>query len=270
MLLLNSTIQKKLGDVAHGRVARIGGTVNQLFTYNHCTVQDFNVLDGGYGNVSSWNSISNLTQVINVLKRRTWQELRHMAQGDRVPLDRETVIIDAHSAYTLSNHRSKYDCCISSNVIEHSYNPILLLLNFHFLTKTDGWQYHAIPHYKYTFDVYRRPTELDHFVEDFKNSVTMSDTTHYRDYIYSAIIKHGYKRNYHRVYPIDYPFIHFHVFDENNVRQLFEYVFSKVTVDVLRTDEFSDNVVLSSNKLNPRFVARHKETIKHYSRLLLK
>jgi hypothetical protein len=163
-----------------------------------------------------------------------------------------------------------YDGCISSNVIEHSYNPILLLLNFHYLTKKNGWQYHAIPHYKYTFDVYRKPTTLAHFIKDFNEMATEEDTSHYKDYAYSAIIKHGFKREYHKTYPISYPFIHFHVFDETTIRDLFEYVFTDVTVDVLRTDEFSDVIVLASNKLNPKFISTHKSGIKKYSENLLK
>ena len=88
MLLHNTNIEAELSK-RDGKIARVGGTVNQLFTYTNCVVQDFNVLDGGYGNVSSWKSITDAKQAFNVIKRQTWQEIRHIVQGDKVPLDRK-------------------------------------------------------------------------------------------------------------------------------------------------------------------------------------
>lgn len=269
MLLHKSDIQNKVTNNIKGTIARIGGTVNQLMSYDNCTVQDFNVLDGGYGDVRRWNSSKDVKQAFNTLKRQAWQELRHVLYGDKVPLDRATVIADAHFAYRLQRYKHTFDACISSNVIEHSYNPILLLLNFHFLTKKHGWQHHAIPHYKFTFDKYRKPTPVSDFINDFEKSINENDTTHTRDYVMSAIIKSGYKKEYHKIYPISYPFMHFHVFDEHNTRKLFEYVFTNVTVDVIRTQEFSDVVVIANNNLNPRFVAKHKKIIEKYSKNIM-
>ncbi len=156
---------------------------------------------------------------------------------------------------------NRYACSISSNMIEPSSNPLFLLLNFYYITLKDGYQFHAIPHYKYTYDRYRQPTRLEHLISDFKHITGKDDTTHNEDYIQSAIVKDGWQKDFHKKYPTKYPFIHFHVFDESTVKDLFKYMFEDVTNDVLRTDVFSDNVVICRNRLNPGFIEEHREIL---------
>lgn len=51
----------------------------------------------------------------------------------------------------------RYDAAILSNLTGHSPNPIWLLLNFYCITRKTGHQFHAIPHYAYTCDRFRKP-----------------------------------------------------------------------------------------------------------------
>jgi hypothetical protein len=106
---------------------------------------------------------------------------------------------------------------------------------------------------------------LEHFVEDFQNRVGTSDTTHNEDYIQSAIVKHGWQKEFHEKYPVAYPYMHFHVFDEHNTKALFELMFEDVVNDVVKTEEFSDNVVLCRNQLNDRFLGRYGNIVRRYS-----
>lgn len=263
-LLLNTPIETIVNEKIKGKIARVGGTVNQLLRYEDCVVEDINLPDGGYGVVTDIDKARSPLDMFRTLKKYAKQELTFMRKGSRVPRDRKTIILDLHTAYLHGRLRARYDCAVSSNVIEHSPNPILILLNFYFITKVGGYQFHAIPHYKHTFDMYRTPTPLEHLVEDFERMMTDDDTSHREDYRQSAVVKHGWQREYHEKYPISYPYMHYHVFDETNIRGLAELMFEDVCTDVLKTEEFSDNVVIFSNKLNDTFCRRFDKLISHY------
>lgn len=260
MLLNKSDLDQQVNNKICGLVARVGGCADQLFKYENCIVEDINVADGGYGRVrSGFNAILNL-------KKNIRQEIKFKKHGWKVPRDRKTILMDMHYAYKAEKYFSKYNAILSSNVIEHSPNPIWLLLNFHFLTQKDGYQFHAIPNYQFTFDMYRQPTELKHFVDDFEKLINRQDTQHTEDYAQSAIEKHGWQKKFHQEYPLTYPFIHFHVFDEKCTKELFTYIFEDVVTDVIRTEEFGDNLVLCRNTLKKSFVEKYGDLMNTYKK----
>jgi len=268
-LLLQTNIDREVEEKIVGSVARAGGTVNQLLSYKNCTVEDINIVDGGFGVINKLSSRrSNLLSLSYVKKMK--QELEYLLRGPCVPRDRKTIILDMHKAYLVSDLAGKYDCVVSSNLLEHSPNPIFLLLNFYFITKEGGYQFHAIPHYKYTYDRFRMPTPVEHLIEDFENFTGEDDTTHVEDYAQSAIEKDGWQREFHKRYPLRYPFIHFHVFDEYNTAQLMQFMFQEVVNDVLKNEQFSDNVVIFKNALNPEFVSKYRPLIEKYSQNLVR
>ena len=265
-LLLNSDIEQKIKLHICGKIARIGGSVNQLMDYQKCTVEDINLVDGGYGIVRSMNGIRSPLQMLKVIQRYLSQERKFLLHGYAVPRDRKTISLDIHNAHEVPALARRFDAAISSNMIEHSPNPIFLLLNLYLITKIGGFQYHAIPHYRYTFDVHRAPTPFEHMLEDFENKMDALDTSHHADYVQSAIEKHGWQRSFHEKYPVAYPYMHFHVFDEYNVKQLFELMFEDVVSDVFKTEEYSDNVVICRNVLNKDFISRYGSLIESYSK----
>lgn len=260
-LLLGTDIDYLVEKNIQGYVARAGGTVDQLIDYKRCRVEDINIPDGGFGKVLQTGQRSVSAKSLSILKRHLKQEFKFLVHGPRIPRDRKTIVLDMHDAHTMPELHNRYDAAISSNLIEHSPNPIWLLLNFYFITRKTGHQFHAIPHYAYTYDRYRKPTPLEHFVEDFENRTGYTDTTHVEDYRQSAIEKDGWQRRFHETYPLEYPFIHFHVFDEHNTKALLSYVFQDVAADVYKTERFSDNVVLCSNSLNPEFAEKYKNLL---------
>lgn len=270
-LLLGTDIDRLVNTKIEGRVARVGGTVNQLLTYDRLKIReviDINLVDDFFGTTSLSNA-KDAGKLVRGVISRFKQELLRIAKGVRVPLDRKTLVLDVHEAYKCPELKGLYDCTISSNLIEHSPNPIFLLLNIHFMSRRGGYQFHAIPHYKYTYDVYRTPTPLEHLIEDFEKKTDITDKTHHEEYIRSAIEQHGWMKKFHQTYPIAPPYIHFHVFDEHNTRSLMELMFQDVVSDVLKNENFSDNVVLFRNELNPDFVARFKWLIDEYSSAFL-
>jgi len=260
-LLLHSDIETKVNTLLKGNIARVGGRMGQLFQYKNCKVTDINVIDGGYGKVHRG---LNLKSFYKSTKQQIRQELLWMYKGESEPRDRKTILLDMHFAMQNNNLHHKFAATISSNVLEHSPNPIYLLLNFHFITKENGWQFHAIPNYRYTFDCHRKPTPIEHLIEDFEKKIWFDDTSHNSDYIQSAIEKHGWQKSFHEKYPVSYPFMHFHVFDENNVRKLAEFMFEDVTVDILKNEKFGDNMLLVRNKLKPKFIEKYKSLLNDY------
>lgn len=261
-LLLGTQIDDLVKKQVRGFLARAGGTVDQLIDYRRCVVEDINIPDGGFGKVWKPNGQISLRDSLQFIRRTIKQEFKFLAAGHRIPRDRKTVVLDMHDAHKRPELHNRYECSISSNVLEHSPNPVMLLLNFYFVTKKGGCQFHAIPHYKYTYDRFRKPTPLDHFIKDFEKKADRTDLSHVEDYRQSAIEKDGWQRAFHERYPLEYPFIHFHVFDEENTKALLEYVFEDVVNDVYKTERFSDNVVLFSNKLNPRFAEKYKRVLR--------
>ena len=129
-LLFNTDLENQVNIKIRGRISRVGGRVNQLLLYKKCMVEDFNVGDGGYGRARS-----GLRAVLN-LKKMLRQEILFSTHGWKIPRDRKTTIMDMNYAHEKNLH-GRYDATISSNVIEHSPNPIWLLLNFHFITKSE-------------------------------------------------------------------------------------------------------------------------------------
>ncbi len=268
-LLLNTDIEARIHKHIRGKVARIGGSVNQMMDYEGIDVIDINVLDGGFGYVKKIRDIRSFRNLLGTIQRFVKQEYKRFRYGKKFGLDRKTIILDMHDAHTRLDLKHTFDASITSNVVEHAPNPLLFLLNCYFITKKGGYQYHAIPHYKYTYDMYRKPTPFQEFIDDFEKKTGLDDTTHVDDYIQSAIIKHGWQRKFHSEYPVAYPFMHHHVYDEDIVRQLGNYIFEEVTNDIYKTDFHSDNVIIFKNTLNKEFLKKHMNLINEYSKNFL-
>lgn len=263
-LLHNTNIEDIVTNRITGNIARVGGRMNQLITYKKSKVTDINIIDGGYGIVSSKLNKKNILNYLNTTKRQIRQEISWLLHGNCELRDRKTIILDMHFAILDISLQNKFENLISSNVIEHSPNPIWFLLNFHFITNENGYQFHAIPNYRYTFDKFRQPTPVSHMIHDFETMTWFDDGSHNDEYTKSAIVKHGHQRKFHETYPVSYPYIHFHVFDENNTKELIEYMFEDVTVDCINTNKFGDNLVIFRNKLNSKFLERHSSLINQF------
>jgi hypothetical protein len=239
-----------------GRLARIGGKVDQLIGYRHCTVEDINI-DNRRQKKFGTSPLGMIRYGYDLCE----QELRYLRKGYRAVRDRKTRFFDVHEAIRLGKCRHSYNGILSSNVIEHSYNVIFFLLNMHFLVEKSGYHYHAIPNYRFTFDRFRTPTPIGHFIDDFKNMTTENDcAAHAREH-YASVLRSDESPT--ATMPV-FPAIHCHVFDEHNTRELFEFIFEEVTVDVIKTDAFNDVLVLCRNTLNAAFRKKFADTIKKY------
>ena len=233
-----------------GNVARIGGTVNQYIDYDLCKVVDFNLADGGYGQATAINR-NIINRIIYKLKG-VRKELLYLRYGEKIPRPFRMVIHDFHLEPPVK-YQNKFDCVISSNVIEHSPNPIKLLLNLSKLLNENGWIFHAIPSAKHCYDKYRNISNVEHMIEDYKNDTDLNDQTHIKDYYNSAVLKDGYQKGFHEIYPVTYPYIHQHTFDLKNVNDLFSSIFQDVNVYLDQTEEWNDIFVIYKNKIRDEF-----------------
>lgn len=71
-----------------------------------------------------------------------------------------------------------YDFVVSSHMLEHSANPLAVLLGWKRVLKLNGRLLLVLPHRDGTFDHRRPVTSLDHLVQDFNNQVGEDDQTH--------------------------------------------------------------------------------------------
>jgi hypothetical protein len=255
-LLLNSSIEQKLNNNLRGHLARIGGKVDQVFGYKNCTVEDINI-ENRVSNKFGRSFIGRLRYGYDLLE----QEIRFWRKGYHAVRDRKTCFFDVHQAISQKKLPACFDGILSSNVIEHSHNPIWFLLNMQFLVKQDGYHFHAIPCYRFTFDQYRQPTTLQHLIEDFTTMTTPENCQIHADEHHHSALKWdkvlGDKKP-------SYPGIHCHVFDEHNTKALFEMIFQDVTVDIIQNEKYGDVLVTCRNALNPEFKAKFGKAMGKY------
>ena len=117
-----------------------------------------------------------------------------------------------------------YDFLLSSHCLEHIANPIKALKEWQRVVKPGGSFVIVLPHYIHTFDRKRKPTPLQHMVDDFERGTGEDDLTHFKE-VYTPAANPS---------PTDLEIrdllwnnmtnrmIHHHVFDESNSRQLLE------------------------------------------------
>lgn len=255
-LLLKTDIEKKVRANITGNLARVGGKVEQVVSYKNCIVEDINIANRRSCKFGS-STIGKLRYCFDLLE----QEIRFWRKGYRAIRDRKTLFIDLHDALSCKHLKKKYDGVLSSHVIEHSYNAIWFLLNMHFLVRERGYHFHAIPCYRYTFDQFRTPTTLKHFIDDFKNITTKNDLKHHAREHHESALQWDKVRGAEKP---KFPRIHCHVFDEHNTKELFEFIFEDVTVDIIKKGEFRDVLVMCRNTLNPVFRKKFAEVFSSY------
>jgi SAM-dependent methyltransferase len=73
---------------------------------------------------------------------------------------------------------NSYDFVLSSHTLEHTANPLRVLLEWKRLLKSGGIMVLVLPHRDGTFDHRRPVTPLAHLIEDFEHNTSEDDLTH--------------------------------------------------------------------------------------------
>ena len=132
-----------------------------------------------------------------------------------------------------------YDFVLSSHSLEHIANPVKALGEWMRIIKPGGAFIVVLPDYRLTFDHRRRPTSVDHMMEDYQLRTDENDLTHLteilelHDLALDPFV--ASKADFHQrsLRNFENRCLHHHVFDERNSRELFETVGLRVEVQEL-------------------------------------
>jgi SAM-dependent methyltransferase len=130
-----------------------------------------------------------------------------------------------------------YDFVLSSHNLEHISNPIRALKEWTRVVKPGGAIIVLLPDYRRTFDHRRKPTPIEHMLEDYELTRDETDLTHLEEILELHDLSRdpgGVSNEHFRQRSLrnfENRCLHHHVFDERNSRELFEAI--GLTVQVL-------------------------------------
>ncbi|MBS1660104.1 MAG: methyltransferase domain-containing protein [Bacteroidetes bacterium] len=75
------------------------------------------------------------------------------------------------------------DFVIANHFIEHCQNPAMTIENLLRVLKKGGVLFMAIPDKRYTFDIDRDLTDMEHFIRDYREGPAWSEESHYQDFV---------------------------------------------------------------------------------------
>ena len=133
---------------------------------------------------------------------------------------------------------STYDVVLSSHNLEHFANPVKALKEWQRVLTSKGALVLVLPYYRATFDHLREPTSVDHMLDDFEQNTGEDDLTHLPEILkkhdLTKDIAAGSKQDFHKRSLDNFlnRYLHHHVFDEHNSRDLL----SRVGFEVLSVD----------------------------------
>jgi predicted SAM-dependent methyltransferase len=145
---------------------------------------------------------------------------RHYVELAELPLV-ETDIIDNGESLDRIADRSQ-DFVVANHFIEHCQNPILTIKNLLRVLKVGGVVYMAVPDKRYTFDVDRPCTSIEHLMKDYVEGPAGSKRQHFEEWtrLVNKSPESRVAQEVTHLINIDYS-IHFHVW---GARELLNFV----------------------------------------------
>lgn len=101
------------------------------------------------------------------------QEGSTFKYGNRIG---QQFIMEASNLNLISD--STYDGILSSHCLEHTANPIKVILEWKRVIKSDGYLLLVLPNKEFTFDHKRPITTINHLIDDYENCIGEDDLTH--------------------------------------------------------------------------------------------
>jgi SAM-dependent methyltransferase len=110
------------------------------------------------------------------------------------------------------------DFVVANHFLEHSENPIGALLNMFRVLRTGGILYLAVPDKRFTFDLKRPTTPLDHLLRDYEDGPDYSRRSHFEEWarLVDDVPEPDIERHVADLIARDYS-IHFHVWTQADV-----------------------------------------------------
>lgn len=122
------------------------------------------------------------TARVKYVDRLTVEELRtHYVELAELPLVEVDIIDDGETLATIPD--GKLDFVIANHFFEHCQDPIFTLENLLRVLKTGGIIYLAVPDKRFTRDVRREVTSLEHLERDHREGPDWSRRQHYDEWV---------------------------------------------------------------------------------------
>jgi SAM-dependent methyltransferase len=121
------------------------------------------------------------TARVKYVDRMNAADLRqHYPELVKQPLVEPQIIDDGETLVTIAD--ATQDFVIANHFIEHCENPLLTFHNLLRVLKPGGVVFMAVPDKRFTFDVDRPVTTLDHVLRDFAEGPEWSKRQHYEEW----------------------------------------------------------------------------------------
>lgn len=104
----------------------------------------------------------------------------HYPELNSVELVNPDILADGELLESIQD--STQDFVIANHFIEHCQNPFLALSNMFRVLKPGGILYLAVPDKRYTFDVDRPVTTVEHVIEDYEKGPAWSKRQHFEEW----------------------------------------------------------------------------------------
>ncbi len=151
----------------------------------------------------------------HTLKRETYRELNDYL------LIIPTILASSETLGPIK--QASLDFIIANHMLEHSENPIQVLLNMSSKLKSDGLVYLAIPDKRASFDKKRSITPPNHILSDFVDGPHASRESHMREYGKKVMnLREKKLEEYIAKFDHNSDDIHFHVWTPNSFRELLQ------------------------------------------------
>lgn len=161
--------------------------INRFSTLNRETIAK-TYLEGDGIEIGALNfplktSVKCNTKYVDIIDKKT--------QLSIFPELKETEIVDVdiieNGEHLKSFSSDSQDYIIANHFLEHCQNPIGTIERFLSVLKPNGVIFMAIPDKRYTFDLNREVTQIDHLVKDYRIGPEWSEDMHYRDFVKNTI-----------------------------------------------------------------------------------
>lgn len=172
------------------------------------------------GALSNPLGVSKLAQVKYVDRMSVVELRRHypeLGSADFAPVD---IIDDGERLQSIPD--SSQDFVIANHFIEHCQNPIGAIRNMLRVLKDNGIMYLAIPDKRYSFDIDRPVTSLEHLMRDEREGPSWSRRHHFEEWVRlvdKVQDEDEVKQQVVHLMDIDYS-IHYHVWTQTEMLEM--------------------------------------------------
>ncbi len=171
---------------------------------------------------------------------------RHYPELARLPLVEIDVMDDGERLATVQSESQ--DFVIANHLLEHTGDPISTVGNWLRVLRPGGVIFLAVPDKRYTFDIEREPTPIEHMIRDHEQGPDTSRRQHFEEWArhVERVSEDRVAERAEILEQIDYS-VHTHVFTE---RELLELIFAcdervgPIEVEALRRNGLETLVVI--------------------------